>query len=561
MERLIGSMRMHDVCKALTDPEGDVFAVPDDYAASPGYRGAYSPDKFFIKLTPRIHQLVDAITRRETDGYAVDELISAYSTYLHETIHWWQFVGSTAGLIMSLCYPAQCTSNISALRAVIQKHGPKKSLKTWAQQTLISGGPDANAELSDANQAVNNTVDINFYKIFVTSPNRAAELFEDPYFECVGHSYIVAYSNTIYTLIGSCGFAKNSLPDPREWEEFIDILRVSNHEGFYHGSPIRRARVGLKDIFEGQARFNQLQFLCGMGGPSACARYRDEGYFEGCYGAAFEHFLELTGFAWPERIDDPLVALFLLVCDLAINPTRGFPLPIISPEDLIRDIDPGTRFTCLSAAAKQNPELAGAIQQRSREEYIAVAEALTEPCSYDHPMSALETIIELIEDDPSAAALMREWETFRFSGSNQPIRVIASQFLAFCRDKFEHPEFFCWPGLYCGAEGKTPAHEEIFLRHLTLYSDRAYDGGIFPRQHPGREQAAIQETMNIFFATLLLYELTAQWILEDGPFRYDYSWLTGTYEHEAMVTYVKNMFERNFGVHPDEFEGEGRAPP
>jgi hypothetical protein len=36
--------------------------------------------------------------------------------------------------------------------------------------------------------------------------------------------------------------------------------------------------------------------------------------------------------------------LFLLICDLSINPTRGFPLDIEMFEDLIVDIDPGARF-------------------------------------------------------------------------------------------------------------------------------------------------------------------------------------------------------------------------
>lgn len=88
MERMIGSMWLHDVRKTLTDPESDALSEQGDYAAGQGYRGAYIPTKFYIKLAPRIHQLVDAITRRDTDGYDADELILAYSTFLHETIHW-----------------------------------------------------------------------------------------------------------------------------------------------------------------------------------------------------------------------------------------------------------------------------------------------------------------------------------------------------------------------------------------------------------------------------------------------------------------------------------------
>ncbi|TIO99458.1 MAG: hypothetical protein E5X90_23505, partial [Mesorhizobium sp.] len=68
--------------------------------------------------------------------------------------------------------------------------------------------------------------------------------------------------------------------------------------------------------------------------------YREQGYFAPVYVDSFELFLVLTGTEWPERYDSPIVGLFLLICDLAINPTRGFPLDIEFFEDFIRDVDP-----------------------------------------------------------------------------------------------------------------------------------------------------------------------------------------------------------------------------
>jgi hypothetical protein len=38
--------------------------------------------------------------------------MEAMSTYLHETIHWWQHVGNTAGLFLSLTYPVQALSEL-----------------------------------------------------------------------------------------------------------------------------------------------------------------------------------------------------------------------------------------------------------------------------------------------------------------------------------------------------------------------------------------------------------------------------------------------------------------
>lgn len=169
-------------------------------------------------------------------------------------------------------------------------------------------------------------------------------------------------------------------------------------------------------------------------------------------------------------------------------------------------------------------------------------------------MAALEAIVDLIDDDAGAATLMCEWESFRYLSVSQPIRVMVSHFLAFCRDKYKHPEFFCWPGAYIAGSGVTDTYRELFLRNLSLFSDQSDNDGIFPRAIRGREQAAIQETLNVFFGSTLPCHLTRQWILEDGPFCYDFYWLTGRHNNDDLVAWAKATFERTFGAHPDAFE-------
>jgi hypothetical protein len=547
-------IRLYDIQTDLTEPMGDMIESPSEFAAVLNARGLYSSTQFVLRLSPRIHELVDALTSGDVEGHDPDELLSAYSTYLHETVHWWQHVGSTAGLILSLCYPAQCLANLNHLRAVIKSVGPKKSLKQWAENALRTGTPSADESLIEANRSVNNTIDTEFYKFFTVIPLSADKLFEDPYFESVGHSYAIAYANTLYALIGSCDFVSTSLPDPEEWNEPLDRLREQRHENFYHGSPIRRARVGLLAIFEGQARFTQLQFLQAVGGPNQCQHYRNEGYFKGNYVSAFDEFLRLTGFSWPDRIDDPLIGLFLLICDLSLNPTRGFPFPMNSFEDLIIDLDPGARFTRMCVVARETPALAQAIRTYSYEEYKEVSAALTEPCGYDHPLATLDAIVDLIKKDPGADKLMQEWGTFEYSLSNQPIRVIVSHFLAFSQDKLSHPEFFCWAGIHAAGTAKSGKYSEIFLRNLSLFSDLSDDDGIFPRAFPGRSSEAIRTMLNIFFGSIILYDLTRQWILEDGPFRYDFYWLTGRHNNDDLIFWAKANFKAMFGADPDAFE-------
>ncbi|CDK71709.1 hypothetical protein [Klebsiella pneumoniae IS22] len=43
--------------------------------------------------------------------------------FFHETIHWWQHVGSVSGIILSLCYPAQIHINHVHLKDLLKKWG------------------------------------------------------------------------------------------------------------------------------------------------------------------------------------------------------------------------------------------------------------------------------------------------------------------------------------------------------------------------------------------------------------------------------------------------------
>jgi hypothetical protein len=58
------------------------------------------------------------------------------------------------------------------------------------------------------------------------------------------------------------------------------------------------------------------------------------------YVDAFEAFLSGLGESWPRSPTDPLVNLFLLLCDLAINPGDGFPLPMVHADSFLDSVTP-----------------------------------------------------------------------------------------------------------------------------------------------------------------------------------------------------------------------------
>jgi len=417
--------------------------------------GMYETTRFVLRLSPRNHELMAMIEANAFElGDIPSEAIQAFSTYIHETVHWWQHVGSTSGLLLSLSYLAQCHSSMKELREVLATIGPKKSLKNYTDQVLRKEGPPAQLRLASANIAVNNALDVEYYKSYALAPHKnIAWMIREPHFESVGHGYFVVYGQLIGMLADTIDPDFSILPKAELWDSETMRLNQERVEGYYWRSLVRLPAVGMRAIYEGQARFIQLQFLDGARAePLPCAEWREEGYLSGIYVEAFDSFLALSLSEWPVRLDDPLVALFLLICDLAINPTRGIPLEIQNFADFIRDVDVGVRFTLLCQAVAELPHLKRAIVDYSKSEYIAVCQDLTALVGYDHPIKGLDAVHEWLDKAPGLPKLMDEYKVFGYGLVNLPLRVFLSHFVAFYRDKLDHPEFFCWAGIYMSGQ-------------------------------------------------------------------------------------------------------------
>ncbi|GGI92541.1 hypothetical protein GCM10007973_31040 [Polymorphobacter multimanifer] len=199
-----------------------------------------------------------------------------------------------------------------------------------------------------------------------------------------------------------------------------------------------------------------------------------------------------------------------------------------------------------------NRALKHAITDYSREEYIQVSAELTEYAGYDHPLSALIAIAEWGEQ-PAVKALMEEHKTFEFRKINLPIRVFLSHFLSFSADRLEHPEFFCWPGIWKTSGGSKPDRTAVWLRHLSLFADRGDKPGVYPRRWPGRDDRAVKDTFDSFYGSMALYDLTRQWILEEGAFVRDYKWLFENYSQDRADAWAEDTFQQVYGISLSDF--------
>lgn len=527
----------------------------EDYKSCLNARGLYDSMQFVLRLRPDLHYLLDRVeTGIAKSGDYDFETIQAFSTYFHETIHWWQHVGSISGFILSLSYPSQAHINHSELKRYLDITGPIKPIKKYNQIHAKEFSPQDD-EFKTINVILNNFHDIEFFKYRVIVPETVRTFSNDPLFESVGHSFYIAYSSFV-NLLSSCFDRElEFLPNAKDWHKGFKELRDKEVEGYYYDSSIGLPLVGLKDIYEGQARFSQMQYLYfASGGKLTWEDFDDLGMLSGIYYRAFSVFLELTESERPASLDSPLVALFLLVLDLAMNPADGFPFEIIHYESFIESVDPGIRFMFLCRViALEHPELKGYIKNYSSSEYFEVSTRLSKAIVCPSPLDAATLICEWAKNKPSIMQLMEEEASFIFSKENQPIRLMFSRFIRFQQDKLKNPAYFCWPGVYSAGDKCSEESMRLFGEHEAIFKDKA-DGDIYPRVFPGKAEASVQEAFDTFYCWVATYDLCRQWIISDGDFSYDYWWLTSKYSMGDFESWASYHFETAYGIKPQQFK-------
>lgn len=532
------------------------WTLADDLYSPGSTRGLYNPLHFVVRLDRKLHDLLGAgPSGFVAPGQLNRELILAFSTYFHETVHWWQHIGSTTGLMMSLAYPAQAHVNRQHLLKVLRDVGLKKSLRSFLSSCYEELPESARKEL---NIVLNNWHDVEFNRRIILDPMRIDAVLSSPFFDSIGHSLEIGLAHTLWVLGATFDRNHMFIPDSRRWEAEFDRLRQAEVEGFFYGSPIKLVPLGALRIFEGQARFNQLQYLhLASGGKLGWDDLRRIGMMGEVYTKAFESFLTLAGIEWPDTPVHPIVSLFLLVCDLAINPCDGFLRDITDYGSFIQSNDPGFRFMWFSRHVGDNPRLNNAVQRCTRDEFVEVSTNLCRSIGCWQPVEMAERVQGWVRSEQSLEALLQEEAAFEFRPENLPIRVCFAKYLRFAEDRVRHPEFFCWPAMHFVTRPTTDVDLNtamtLFNRHRPLFVADLY-GEIRPSLVEGRKESSIHKTFNDFYYANVVYDMVRQWIVTDGPFTYDYTWLTQRYTTQEVKPFADAHFESVFGASPDTFQ-------
>lgn len=518
--------------------------------------GLYDSFQFVLRLSPVVHKKISEIKSGIISTNELDlDQAQAYSTYLHETIHWWQHIGSTAGLMQSLIYPAQFYMNLTELKEFLEKVGAYKSINGWI---LKNPRYECEESLATGNTIINNFYDTEFFRLLMRSPSLTKEIIKSPFFESQGHSFVIAYSNILSLLGGTLNLeiVNDILPNPDNLVTYYLEKKEQKLIGYNYQSTVEIPLLGSVAIYEGQARFSQMQFLAAYSGFSLkLSHFGQRGMLDGVYIEAFDFFCESIKLNnYPEGLDDVVIGLFLLVCDISINPGMGFPFEPNYERNIVKDADPGIRFTYIVKAISQNVEkYLSLLKKFSKEEYFQVTSMICEELGYHTMEAILQKVVGWCNRNTKISDLMKELDSFEFNPLNLPVRVLFSHYLQFSRDKLENPEFFCWPGLHLVVSEGHERSLELWNRNMALFGDKPDEDGIYLATLPGKDQKKVKETFESFYANNVIFNFSRQWICQNGEFNFDHKWLSSKGSREDYKDFVDRHFLKVFNKGLGEF--------
>ncbi len=527
------------------------FYDKNEFNAIFNAHGLYNTEQFVLRLSPKNHGLIDKILEEGFDKNNIsDSTLQAYSTYLHETIHWWQHIGSTSGFILSLCYPLQTHTNVNAIKELCALGGVRKSIKEESEMGQLSGVTHNDPRQALLNTIVNNTMDFELYKLWLLRPDKSVEIFKDNYFESAGHCFEIVYSNLLINISGVIDSNATIINQFEIWEKEFSKLRSQRTTGYFHGSPILNRKIGIIDLFEGQACFSQMQFLANLRSKGCSLEdFKSAGMLHGVYEKAFNLFIDLTGFDYPQSALSPTVSLFLLICDLSINPVEGFPCKIEDFPSFINHADPGVRFMLLCFAAKNlGEDICDEIKDHSKSEYLRLSHELLDVAGLQQISEGWDVITMWLENLSELKELMIEHKEFNFKKEYSMLRILLSSFVSFTQDKKNSPEFFCWPGYWKTHSSEGDNLQSLWLRNLSIFMDKEHDDGVFIRHFKGKSEDNLRNTFNDFFGSNLICDLSRQWVLKDGEFSFRFTWLSENITETEWKEWANSIFEKQYGV-------------
>lgn len=492
--------------------------------------GAYYPNVMLVSF----NQVIEEFIRRGSQGDAPATtpgiLLEHYAIYVHETVHWWQFIASSAGFVQTLSHSAQSQMSAAYLRGMSADFVLSKPL---IGQAALDRTASPLGDLLELHMLVNSWLDTEFAICCINTPHKLATIAHEGFFESVGICLYSLYRDALQALHAALPQTKVIVPI-EDWEAKFLTLRDARWPNFYYGGDVYLPTLGLQAIAEAQAFFVEMQL-----NRRAFKRELESASNKGwqtMYLGAFAYFLKATGAKFPEHATDTLINCFLLLCDIAMNPAAGFPNGVADFRGFIEAVHPGFRFMALCEVAAGSPRLVGSMTSPSREVYLESTAFFCERLGWTTPLEVAKRWLETYRRAGVLSSLRRmrtvndfEAETEHVSLS-MPIRFAAARQVGLLEDKLAAPELFCWPGYYAGMDLATdnPAIAMVQNHPAPFAVLREYTVGpivyLSGSDTLAPEQADIEKFIERYFAVQLAADVLRQTVARKGDYKFNYHW-------------------------------------
>lgn len=517
-------------------------------------RGVYTFTYYTLRVNPDVREVLRR-NHAEEDLHLLTkgEIVVAGSTALHENLHWWQYIGSLSGIVFSLSLPALAICNKEYFDEFSELSGKLKPIIAYAKSL---DHKITEQEAPAISCLLDSYMSIYKYHAILKESSKIEELKKGEGFTSV----IDVMSKVIFhhLLLLQTTFDEEGYLIPtakvfcEKINEYLDREEHKDKEGNNEYVP----NLNLVDLYEGQARFNQILYIKTFFEESAC----DWDFFDrakmlsGKYYNAFSFFLDIVNDGErPDSIESPLVALYLLLIDIAINPAEGFIFDLVQPESFTHDINPAIRFEKLCRLVDSKYEQFKCyIKLYSAEEYWYISTTLCDEIGYISPKKYLGEINGWCKNSKNLQQLIKENDDFSYSDANLPVRMIFGRFLSFQMDKLKSPEIFCWPGMFVNpAQGNRRA-TTLYYKHQAVFIENS-NQEIVPAPLPGIDVQILEDTATKFYQSVTVYDLCNQWAYGEGDFVCDAKWLSNNSGKKKVEVWVKSSFEKVFSFSVDSF--------
>jgi len=469
----------------------------------------------------------------------------AFSAHLHETIHYWQAIGTTAGFLYAL---GDATSTFATLDDLIASGHRRKPILRTLPETADENDPAWLACLRWSH--------IEYGCGILDDPLRTvARLREDrSRFVSPGQSLLSLCANSAATLANAFDRGFAGLINPEPWMDAYRKFVADRHSGFETDS-IFEIHIGLRDLAEGQARISEIQHRDLTQRAVSWQEVKANGWLDRAYGRAFELYLQLAHLSEPETPRDDCVNLFLLLCDIALNPAVGYAESLDPARLFVHDFHPGVRFESLCRAVAADHGILSA-EFPSLEAYEAVSGRLCGELGWKTPTETTRLLLERWERSGAGDELADQQHTRDYGSADVHRRYAIGEHRNFLDTRVQIPHFFCWPAwslLMFDEDGDYAANvNQLLSWHrcpFTAQEDRGVTTVEIPRLSPTQEPQFVSD----YFAILSLYDLTRQWIAKPRGFVWDrFHWKQPLTARD--IERLKERFEFTFKVPLDSIE-------